>query len=270
MQYSSGILSSATQNISVLAGLPTSINIVTGTTDRVAGTGFANTVSVELLDGSGNRVLSDSTTDITATLVASSDVSTRDVSRTTVRVTNGLAEFSGLNYTLAGDHKISFTDGTRTTLSDSFTITHAVAAKFAITSQPTSLRSDIAASVSRQGSAMVVRVLDQYNNPVLSGNAITVTATVTGSNFSDASAVSGDSAQTNLGSEVVSLTDLKLKGKEGNYTVRLTATASGVSFTTDLDPIALTFGTPAKIVITQSAAVARAGSAFETLSLIHI
>jgi hypothetical protein len=228
IQYSSPNIASASQSIALLAGTPSAINIITGPADAIAGAGFGSTVSVELRDASNNRVLSDSTTDITATLVSSSDVSTRTVSTTTVRVTNGLATFTGLNYTLAGDHKISFVGGGLNKISSSFTITHAIASKFTIETQPAAMRNDIVVGV-----APALRIFDAYDNPVLSGSAVSVTASVVGSNSSDISSISGNTTSSIANTNLVSLPNLKLKGKVSNYVIRFTGSVSGTSLTVD-------------------------------------
>jgi hypothetical protein len=267
-------LTKATQQIELLAGTPASLSILAGTgpADAIAGEGFAQAIEVELLDAQGNRVLSDSVSDITATLVASSDVSSRGVTATTVRATNGVASFaagSALNYTLAGDHKISFSDGTRTEVSDSFTITHAAASKLVIQTQPASLRNDLAVS-DGFGVAPSIRVLDEFDNRVVSGPTITVTATVTGANSGDITSVSGGTATTTAGTEFVSMPDLKLRGLAGSYVLNFEATGSLTTFGIDSSSVSLTFGLPSQLVLTQSADVARSGTAFEPQPIVEV
>ena len=274
LDYTSGAFTKASQQIELLAGAPASLNILAGTgpANAIAGEGFAQAIEVELLDAEGNRVLSDSVSDITATLVSSSDVSSRGVTATTVRATNGLVSFDGgsaLNYTLAGDHKISFTDGTRTEVSDSFTITHAAASKLVIQTQPASLRNDLAVS-DGFGVAPALRVLDEFDNRVVSGPTITVTATVTGANSGDITSVSGGSVTTTSGTELVSMPDLKLRGLAGSYVLNFEATGSLTTFDIDSSSVSLTFGLPSQLVLTQSADVARSGAAFTPQPVVEV
>jgi hypothetical protein len=275
IDYTANTLTKATQQIELLAGMPESLKIITDTepADAIAGEGFSQAIEVELLDAEGNRVLSDSTSELTATLVSANENSPRGVSSTTAQASEGVVSFasdSALNYTLAGQHKISFTVGALALVSESFTITHAAASKLEVVGQPVSLRNDIAASVSRTGSELSVRVLDDYNNPVISGPTVTIVASVTSDNSEDVETISGNSGSTTPGSALITLPDLKLKGLEGNYRLTLTASGSGDSFSEALEPIELTFGVPAELVLTQDAAIARSGLAFETQPILEI
>jgi hypothetical protein len=263
IRYAAGSLTTASQSIQLVAGNVSALKITTGPANAVAGAGFASDVELKLVDAYENVVLSDSTTDVTATLVASGDVSSRGVSTTTVRVVNGIADFGALNYTLAGDHKIRFSDDTREVFSNSFTITHAAASKLAWVTQPGSMRNDLVVGITPS-----VRVLDAYNNAVTSGPSVTVTASVIGSNANFITAISGESATTSAGSEVVTLTNFRLKGKVSDYVIRISGSVSGTPFANDSRissaPTPLGFGLPSQRVITEEADGARAGVAFDT------
>jgi hypothetical protein len=265
LEYTAASLAPASHSIQVLAGEVSSIRVVTAPANAVAGVNFGNTVSVELLDAAGNRVLSDSSTDVTATLVASTDVSSRGVTATTARASSGLVSFTGLDYELAGDHKISFAVGNISQLSTSFTITHAIASKFVINTQPGTMRNDIVVE-----DAPALAIFDAFDNPVLSGSTVSVTATVESANKNDISEISGNTTSSTANLNLVSLPNLKLKGKAADYVIRFTGAVDNTTFSIDSRSTALTFGAPTQLAISQSAAGARAGSAFETQPWVEI
>ena len=159
------------QPTNTTAGIPLSPAVVvdvenaTGSVDTVDG----STVTLSILSGPAGGT-------ITGTASAAA--------------VNGVATFSGLSFTVAGNYTLSATDGSLTAAtSSSFTVTAAAAAKMVFIQQPTSTPADAVISP-----AITVAMEDAYGNLIIRD-----TSTVTLSIASGPGAISGTTTATVVG-----------------------------------------------------------------------
>ena len=258
-------ISSVSQRLALLAGAGNSLSVVQQPTDVGAGVAFSPTLKVQILDAWNNRVLADSSSSVSALRVDPTNTSSFGTIATATSA-SGLAEFVGLNITQTGDFRIRFTSNALTpALSNQFKVIHGPASKLAFSNQPTSARSDVAFSP-----VPVLRLLDQYDNPVVSGPTYTVSASVVSANSGNVQQIVNGQQASVDGTEFLIFSGMKMKATVGTYKLRYTATSGSSTFSIDSSDIQLGFGIPAQLNILTPAATARAGVAFVTQPVIEV
>jgi hypothetical protein len=210
---------------------------------RVAGAAVSPASQIEILDGGGNRITSQS-----GSVVASLPSGTGTISGTTSdAIQSGLADHNDLRFNLVGAKTVRFTGPSGLTLtSNSFTIVHGSAASLVVTTQPSSS----AVSETAFGTQPVVQLRDSQTN-VVTGSSLTVTASVVsgGGTFTGntaKAAVAGVATFTNLKLALVSSTKVRFS-------------ASGLSAVDSTITVSITVGASAKLmIVTQPSASVRA------------
>ncbi|WP_172956085.1 fibronectin type III domain-containing protein [Rhodoluna limnophila] len=262
---------SDTQALDLTPGTATNLNVVEQPTDAVANVAFSPVVKVELRDAWNNRVTQDAAS-IKPVLVDATTVATEyDATKSAVAATDGLVTFTGLSFTKAATAKLRFdATGLASIYSSQFTITHGEAHHLAWTTiEPSIVRSGFVIQPTP-----IFAVRDEWNNPVNSGAATTVTATVSSANSGDVLTIDGATEVTPTGSELVTFDSLALTAKAANYKLRFTATNSGKTIDTTYvetaSTIAVTYGVPDHLGLTAASSTVRAGFEFADQPIIKI
>ena len=140
-------------NVTVSAGPPATASFTTEPSNVVAG--LPASVAVTVHDAYGNLVPSST---VTVSKYAAGSSGAGSLTGTTTATTNasGVATFSNLVFTVAGNYELTATDGAATTNSTSYTVSAAVATHYVVAAPPTTIA----------GTAIAVTVTaeDQYNN----------------------------------------------------------------------------------------------------------
>ncbi|WP_249883334.1 fibronectin type III domain-containing protein [Candidatus Aquiluna sp. UB-MaderosW2red] len=259
-------LTAAQESVTLLAGNPYDLLVTEQPAAIIAGEDFALDIKVSIRDQWLNTVLSDSTSTIKPTLVATDGTTVIDSSKAAVAATAGVVTFEDMTFTSAGNRKVLFALGGISELSDTFTITHAAASQIVwLSSEPTAMRNEISISP-----APSFEIRDQFGNPATTGPRFAVTATVISSNSANVLATANTSQTLANNSANVVFAGLVLKAPAASYQLRFTATSGATSFSVVSAAIPLTFGSPTQLAITTPATVARAGLAFGGQPIIEI
>ncbi len=260
-----------TQNIELTPGVAAEMRIVEQPTNTIANVAFTPEVQVEVVDQWQNRVTQDAAS-IKPVLVNSADVTeVLDGAKTAVAASQGLVTFSSLSFTKASNAKLRFeSTGLPNINSAAFIIGHGEAHHLAWQSvQPTTVRSGFVIQP-----APVFAVQDAWNNPVTSGDATQVTASVSSGNSADVLAIDGGVASTPTGSELVDFDALALIAKTGDYTLRFTANNDGKAidgeFIETTSDLAITFGLPDHIELSEASGTIRAGFEFADQPVVRV
>ncbi len=260
-----------TQALDLTPGTATNLNVVEQPTNSVANVAFSPAVKVELRDAWNNRVTQDAAS-IKPVLVDATTVATEyDATKSAVAATDGLVTFTGLSFTKAATAKLRFdATGLASIYSSQFTITHGEAHHLAWTTiEPTTVRSGFVIQPTP-----IFAVRDEWNNPVNSGAATTVTANVSSANSGDVLTIDGATEVTPTGSELVTFDELALTAKAANYKLRFTATNSGKTIDTTYveaaSTIAVTYGVPDHLGLTAASSTVRAGFEFADQPIVKI
>ena len=248
LEFTAGaVLSAASNNVTVNAGLPAAVAITTQPAGAVqSGVAFPTVPVVTVTDGSGNLVPSQA---VTVSVASGSALTFTNGTATTDG--NGVATFTGLVAAgLAGDRTLRFTAGTaQSAASTTVTVSGGAPATVAITTQPSAtVRSGVTFTT-----VPVVTVTDGAGNPV-PNQAVTVSV-VTGG----ALTFTNGSATTDING-VATFTGLAADGLIGTRTLRFTA---GTALSAASGNVAVTAGLPATVTITtQPAATVQSGVVF--------
>ena len=126
---------------------------------------------------------------------------------------------------------------------------------------------------SRSGAAGAdpeLEVRDQYENPVLTGNATTVVVTESTSS-ADVRAISGASISSNSSARV-SFANLVMRAKAGSYTLNFTASNGSLPINGDVATatVSISFGDPSALRLTRNAAGANVDLPFTTQPKLNI
>ena len=109
-----------TGSITFTAGAATQVGVVTPAGGAVSGSSFTTQPVVELLDGSGSRVTSDSSTVVTVSVSSGGTLT----GTATATAASGLVTFSGLGLTgSAGTYTLTFSSGSLTSATQSVVLT---------------------------------------------------------------------------------------------------------------------------------------------------
>lgn len=260
------------QAMTLNPGVAANLRMVEEPTNIVANVAISPAVKVEFVDAWNNRVTQDANS-ATPILVDSSDssVAISGQTKTAVSASSGLVTCTGLTFTKTGNFKLKFTSGALPALvsANSFSVTHGEAHHLAwVSAQPTAARSGIALTTQPQ-----FEVQDQWNNPVASGTATTVTATVTSANVADVLSMASASATTGTGSAQVNFSNLAITAKAATYTVRYTATNANKAIDAtylETASVALTHGLAHHITAAPTTIAARSGIAFTTQPIVTV
>jgi hypothetical protein len=261
---------SDTQALELTPGTATNLNVVQQPTDSIANIAFSPVVSVEVRDAWNNRVTQDAAA-IKPVLVDAVTVATElDSSKSAVAASEGLVTFTGLSFTKAAAAKLRFdATGLTSIYSSQFTITHGEAHHLAWTTiEPTTVRSGFVIQPTP-----IFAVRDQWNNPVTTGPATTVTASVSSANSGDVVSIAGATEST-AGTESITFDELALTAKAANYKLRFTAANSGkaidATYIEITSTVAVTFGLPHHLGLTEASAAVRAGFEFADQPIVKI
>ena len=265
----------ASQTLALTAGTETHLAVVQQPTAIIAGAAFSPAVTVEILDDWNNRVLDVSNTvSVKPTLVdAAISGSTIDATKSAVANSSGLVTFTGLTFTKAGTQYVRFTTtaGLTSATSSSFTITNAQAhhLTWVNTSAAFSAKNDYALKDGANANPEL-EVRDQYENPVLTGNATTVVVTESTSS-ADVRAISGASISSNSSARV-SFANLVMRAKAGSYTLNFTASNGSLPINGDVATatVSISFGDPSALRLTRNAAGANVDLPFTTQPKLNI
>lgn len=262
------------QNLALTAGTETHLAVVQQPTAIIAGAAFSPVVTVEILDAWNNRVLdvANSVT-IKPTLVDAAVLGNEvDATKSAVANSSGLVTFTGLTFTKAGTQFIQFTStGLLATTSSSFVITNAQAHHLTwVNAAATfSAKNDYAIKDAANANPEL-EVRDQYENPVLTGNATTVVVTESTSS-ADVRAISGASISSNSSARV-SFANLVMRAKAGSYTLNFTASNGSLPINGDVATatVSISFGDPSALRLTRNAAGANVDLPFTTQPKLNI
>ena len=257
LSFGSGSLSSASQSLTLVAGVPVALQVERQAAGAVAGTAFTTQPRVDVVDAQGNRVLTSSIT-VTASLATGPRDLTGAVTATAV---NGRATFQnlGLNGTV-GSFDLRFDGGSLPR------VTHA--ALSLVHGAPSRLVIERSASGARAGSTFetqpIVELQDAFGNVITSGTQ--AASYVTASVSTGASMVGTERQQLTAGR--VTFSGLGISGRVGtNYTLTFTSTnVTGVAnaFSTATQSITGGVGQASSLVLTQSAVGTGSGEEFTT------
>ena len=257
LSFGSGSLSSASQSLTLVAGVPVALQVERQAAGAVAGTAFTTQPRVDVVDAQGNRVLTSSIT-VTASLATGPRDLTGAVAATAV---NGRATFQnlGLNGTV-GSFDLRFDGGSLPR------VTHA--ALSLVHGVPSRLVIERSASGARAGSTFetqpIVELQDAFGNVITSGTQ--AASYVTASVSTGASMVGTERQQLSAGR--VTFSGLGISGRDGtNYTLTFTSTTvTGVAnaFSTATQSITGGVGQASSLVLTQSAVGTGSGEEFTT------
>jgi uncharacterized repeat protein (TIGR03803 family) len=234
---------------SLTAALSNSFTITRGTASRlviiqqpgnITAGQTITPVQVAIEDAYGNIVTSNTST---VTLTAAGVSGT--LSQTAV---NGVATFSDLSFTAAGNHTLAFADsGLTSANSSSFTVTAAAPSQLVIAQQPTN------AVAGQSIGTVIVNVEDAYGN-IVTGNTSAVTLYAS-------SAITGTTT-VNAVNGVATFTGLSIH-QAGTYT--LSATQNGLSSATS-SSITITPAAASQLVVAQQpSAITTAGQNIGTV-----
>ena len=155
-----------------------------------AGAAISPAVTVQVVDAFGNRVTTDAST---VTLTLSSGHFAGGSATAVAQASAGLASFSGLAVNVAGSYTLAASDAALSgASSSSFAVNPASAAALAFVQQPTAVTAGAAISP-----AVTVQVIDAFGNRV-TGDASTVTLTLSSGTFSSGSSTAGSQASAGL------------------------------------------------------------------------
>ncbi|MES2179726.1 MAG: cohesin domain-containing protein [Gemmatimonadota bacterium] len=253
LTFASGGLTSATSaSFTVVSGAAHHLAITTQPTGNVSGSNL-NTQPVVRVEDITNSPVTSSSVIVTATLDGAGGTLGGTTSVTSV---NGVATFTNLKVTGAGNYTITFiASGLTSATSNSINITAQTATQLAITTQPSP---NVTGGVAFP-TQPVVEIRDGSGNRV-AGSTTSVTATVNGpgnlQGTTTVNAVDGVATFTNL--------NLRPAG-----TVTLTFSSSGLTPATS-NSITTVAGPPAVVHITTQPAGAQSGALLATQPVIDI
>ena len=246
--------------IQITAGPPAALFIATPPSSTAqSGAVLASQPAIQVRDASGNPVPQPGIV-ITATLVGPGG-SLLPGSNTATTDGTGLATFSGLGIsgTAGNSFSLTFSSGSLPSIgSGSITLSADAASQLTITTQP-----DGAASGSAFSTQPVIQVRDAQGNPVLTAGT-TVTASI--ASGPPGATLSGGNATTNGSGQAV-FSGLGLSGTVGSYTIAFT---SGSLTGATSDPINLTHGAAAQLVVMTQPSGAASGAVFGTQPVILV
>ncbi len=219
----------------------------------VTGSVFATQPVIQVQDASSG-VVAGATNNVTATLVGGGGTLN---GTTTVAAVNGIATFTDLGVTGAGNYTITFSSGALTPVTSiAVGITAAPATQLAIGTQPSGAVSNVALTTQP-----VIQVRDAGNGTVAGAtNAVTATLNGAGGTLTGTTTV-------NAVNGVATFTDLKVVGG-GTYTITfsspsLTSATSGNITITTLPATHL-------FVATQPSSPTTSGQPFSTQPIVHV
>ena len=252
-------LTTVTQSLTLTYGNAHHLGITTQPGGgHATGAAFTTAPVVKVYDAYDN-VVGNSTASVVATIASGAGGSLTSATKAAV---NGIADFSALR--LVGTPGTAYTlafasTGLAGATSQSFTVTYAAASQLVLVTQPygTNMTGE---DLTGQP---VLNLKDQYGNLITGDNSSVITAhisTGTGGSLSGATATASGG--------VVTFAHLKLVGTPGvSYTLNFT-TASITS--ADSNAITVTNNVATQIVLSTSAAGARAGLAFTTQPIVTV
>ena len=244
----------ATQVVTLTPGDAAKLAVTTQAAGFVNRTNFTTQPAVTIQDADGNTVTS-ATSTVAVAVTAASGTSTQGLTGTTsVAAVSGVATFAGLGKTGAiGDKTLTFTTGSLTAATQTFTLTYGAANQLAMTAPTTTVNDTVF------GTQPIVTIQDEDGNTVAnSTSTVTLTSTnaiIGGTLLNSAVAMDAVAGVANFSGK-----NVKLTGTIGAK--NLTATIAG-SITKVLD-ITITYGAANKLSVTRQAAGAVNGVAFTT------
>ena len=257
------------QTIVLTAGNPATVDVKSGADPQSTiktGDVFSPAPAVEVFDAFGNKVLTDSSSQVSVSLV-----STTNGGNPTYTYANnftasaGVVTASGMSFTaLPGTYKMKFTlaGGGSVTNSTVITVTHAdpAAIELVAATWPTSANSESAMSPAPQ-----FKVVDRFGNQATADSSTVVTASLS----TGTATVTGASATAANG--IATFNALKLSGVPGTYRLQFAATWNGATLT-GAHPASFELlpGAPDHLDVTVAADQARSRMALGTLPVIKI
>jgi hypothetical protein len=212
----------------------------------VAGAAISPAIVVQVCDTYGNVV----TTDVSKVTMAinTGPDSAKLTGLATIAAAKGVATFSGLSLTTAGDYKLAASDGSLISVTSStFTISPAAAASLSFGVGPSAATAGVAISP-----AVKVKVLDKFGN--LTTDSSTVTLAIASG---PAGAEIGGTAAVSASAGTATFSTIKFY-KAGTYTIKAT---DGKLTAATSSSFAITAGTAAKLAMSSVPATVTAGAA---------
>lgn len=264
---SSGLTSAASSSFNITSGSATQLVFTTQPGGGTAGQAWTTQPVVTLEDASGNPVTG---TAQNVTLAIQNNAGGGTLSGTTtvaVNTSTGQATFtnlsinkSGTGYTLtATGSTVDTTAGT--VISGSFTVTAATASQLVWTTQPSSSANPGAAF----GTQPAVEVEDTYDNPVLSGLAVTLSISTGTGNSAGTLSCTTNPVTSSVSTGIATFAGCSISASGTGYTLK--ATTSSPSLTSAASN-AITINGPTKLVFTaEPSAGALTAGACSTLTI---
>ncbi|MCX5764790.1 MAG: Ig-like domain-containing protein [Gemmatimonadetes bacterium] len=252
LSFASSGLASATQPITVTAGVARKLAVTIPAAGAAAGAPFTTQPVVSVLDAEGNLAAT-STATVTMTVSTGATV----VGTVTATAVNGVATFAtvGIGGTAGTSYTLSFASSGLASATQAITPTFGAATRLAVTTNAAGAASGAAFSTQP-----VITIRDASGNTVTSAISTVTMAVSTGATLvgtATATAVNGVASFANVG----------VSGTAGtSYT--LTFATSGLTSATQ--GIVPTYGAPTQLAVTTSAAGAASGAAFSTQPVITI
>ncbi len=240
-----------TSALQLVAGTPVRLAVVAQPSGARSGVAFTAQPTVQLLDASGNRVLT--STDPVTVAIRNGGGSLGGTA--TVNAAAGLATFSGISVAgTIGARSLDFTTslgGVAADTSATFTLTFGNAAKLVVATEPAGASSGLAFTTQP-----AVRVLDASDNLIT-----TSSAPVTAAIASGGGTLSG-TATVNAASGIASFSGLAITGAAGARTLTFTSAALTAATSSSFN---LGIGTPAALTFqTTPSTTAASGIALTT------
>jgi streptogramin lyase len=257
LAFNGGGLTSATSNpVAVGPGAPDHLVITTQPyASVVAGNPLTDPIVVEERDKYGNRVTTDNSTVVTASLASGGGTLK---GATTATMTGGVASFDNIENDKVGTLTLRFSAGTLPpVVSNPSTVSPAAASTLAIVSRPPG------GIVAGSKFAVTVDAFDPYGNQATSFNGPVTVALATGSGGT----LSGTLTQTASAGEA-NFTDL-VSTQSGS--ISLSASSANLASAPPTDPIPVSPDVASQVVVhVQPSATATAGQPFATQPVVYV
>jgi len=224
---STGVPSATSNSFAVTSAAAGKLVFVTQPSTTIAGN-IINTVTVQAFDGSGNVLAG-------ATLTVNIAIGTLTGTTTATTNASGLAVFSGLSTTMAGNQGLTATTGKVSAPSNSFTVQAAAPVAVSFLSQP---NNTVAGSILNPITSMVV---DKYGNgvPNIAVGLFIYTQNTVNGNTTLTTNSSGQAVFTGMHVNKAGVNDLTLqvsglpKAVSNNFTVTPQMSSAKLSFVTE-------------------------------------